>query len=346
MVRLPVFALAFALAGCPLDVSGLGRGEPDGSSTEDARADDDASAADAAGLDAAGLDAGDASIRADAGDPPPTDFFDLTWETPAQIPLDGPDPCGGNRWFDPIVTADGRWMFISERQVDCSVRRFQVYRWRNGDPRFEAVVGPIHPGNTEHNGHPIDGAILGRPGDVLLLHTTGGGAWGDRDLWSVWLSGEPPSMVAELAALGPLTTAVNDDGPTTTRDATRLIYSRDDELHEAVGSPPAGWTVPTPIAALNDEGGQLDPALTADGRVLVWARTGVAADVDLFVSRRRELDQPWSAAERLPKGPGQINSGDDDWDAFITVEGDLLYTRRDGSGQLVYRARAAFPRDR
>jgi hypothetical protein len=119
-----------------------------------------------------------------------------------------------------------------------------------------------------------------------------------------------------------------------------MFLSVADDVREAVGTPPdsfadIGVVGPAAVAAANE----IDPAISPDGRVLVYARIDPPGQPDLWITRRPELDDPWEPAAPL----AAYNTSDGEWDPFIASNGDLLFTRREGTRQRVYLARAVAP---
>ena len=346
-VRRLAIAALLCSSGCAIESAGLGPtdGGPDAHGAFDARVRADARERDAhpeaATVDALAIDAivSDGALpEPDAG---PLSFYDLGWSAPLLIDLVGsPDPCGEDRALDPILTSDRRWLAVSRFEMDCSVRRFHFFEWNDGAPVWSAVLGPLVPADTEHNGHLWNGAPLGRPADELLVFTTGGSG-SPRELRFAWLTGSPP-VTAKGAVERPLSLDGPDaeDGPSVTLDGARIVLSVDDDVREAIGAPPDAFAdLGTVGPAADLVAAEVDPAISPDGRVLVFARIAPAAQPDLWMTRRRELEDPWEPASPLTA----LNTPDGEWDPFIASNGDLLFTRREGTRQRVYLARAILP---
>lgn len=331
-----LFVLSVGGLACGIERSGLGEGTAmlDGSSSDahvgpgrDAGHDGDSDA----GPDVdAGYDAGG----------PPTDFYELDWERPTRVELGIDVPCG--RLYDPIVTHDMRWLLASYHENGgCNARRFQIFEWNDGLPVHAGMVGPIHVDASEHNGHLLDGAVAGRPGDRLLLYTVSAGAFGDRDLMAVFLTGDPPAVAGSPTPLDALNTPLDDSGPTLPRTGDYIVFDHDSDLYEATRTGPLAFTPPTRLSVSSADA-EIDAALSVDGRVLVFCR--LEDDWNLWVARRREVVDPFESPVRLPLGPDEINTTDQEYDTSLAPNGDLLFTRRyDDGSQEMYRARAVLP---
>jgi hypothetical protein len=292
--------------------------------------------ADASAEDGGGADGATPEIDAGA----PTDFYDLAWSAPVLVDLAGtPDPCGSDQALDPILTSDLRWLAVSRFESDCSTRRFHVSAWNDGAPAWVDMLGPLVPGGTEHNGHLWNGGPAGRPSDELLMFTIDG-TGGPRELRAAWLGGSPPLGAGAVMRVTTLDGPAAEDGPCVTVDGRRIVLSIDGDVVEAVGMPPDGFGATSRVPPAADPSvDEVDPAISPDGRVLVFARIEPTSQPDLWVTRRRDAGEAWEGGAPL----GAFNTGDGEWDPFIATNGDLLFTRRTGGAQHVFLARAVAP---
>lgn len=85
----------------------------------------------------------------------------------------------------------------------------------------------------------------------------------------------------------------------------------------------SGWSEPGPIEALNAPGGKVwsdgDPAVSADGKVMVFSSNRTGSD-DLFITRRSP--RGWSAPQRLPE---PINSSAGEYLPWLDAAGNLYF---------------------
>jgi len=265
------------------------------------------------------------------------DFYDVEWGTPHRLSSTiDPTYCE----TDASVTPDGRWLMFS-RSTDPSgcylYRRYFVMEWNDGAPSGSLTMLPTFDADAfpETNAHPLDGAAAGRPGRVLFFHAAQPAA-GPRDIRAQFLApdgaGAPVVPEDGVIDLTTINTADADSDPTLDSAGTEIIFTRLSELYSARGAPPNSYGSPTLMTEVNDPAvGELDPALSPDGRVLVFAKPGSAGDLDIFIARRRDPAGPFETPTRLLRARTEINSSGDELDCFITPDGDLLFTStRDG----------------
>jgi hypothetical protein len=156
----------------------------------------------------------------------------------------------------------------------------------------------------------------------------------------VWLTGDPPLGFETPFAIDPLNGPGDQSDPSATLDASRFVFAGDGDVWETTGAPPLGYRTPSRIGvAARGDRSDVDPALSPDGRVLVWVATPPGGSADLFVARRRNLDGPFGTVSTLSR----FNTADAELDPYIAPNGDLLFTRRTGGVYGVYLARAVFP---
>jgi hypothetical protein len=279
----------------------------------------------------------------------PGGFYDLAWGAPVELAGAG---AFGTCETDPTVTADLAWLVFSRATGtpgDCySYRRFHVMAWNDGNPvgiptlvpMFDALAQP------ETNGHPFDGAVIGMPGRMLLFHAA---VVSDaRDLRAHWLEADffglptmPTGSLIELSSLN--TPDGSESDPTLDREGTMLLFTGDGVLYESRGTVPSTWAAPVAHGELPPN--LLDPALSPDGRVLVFAQNDGTSD-ELYVARRAVPDGPFGAAVKLATGVGQIDDpAASELDPFITSSGDLVFSsdRVGGGTRRVFLARRVAP---
>jgi len=325
--------LALSCAACSVDTSGT---KPvDGAARRDGGA-----VSDGGGRDAFGGD--DSGGRRDGGEP---DFRDLDWTAPVQV-LETADALRCET--DAVLTSDMRWLFLSRPQLttgSCLLsRRFHVFEWLDGHPVWRAELPPFDPTVMEEgNPHPLDGRYAGMPGWMLFFHSATF-VDGNVDLrWATFIDGDPPMPSGGLSSSS-LNTGAIEDMPALSLRGDRLVFSRAatpvaEDIWEAYGTPPNLWGVVRRLDAVSTtDARDIDPALSPDGRVLVFERIlNGMSDGDLFVARRVELTEPFSEPSPLDL----VNTAETESDPFIAANGDLLFSRWIGGRARVFIARAA-----
>ena len=281
-------------------------------------------------------------VAQDGPEPTPRDGGDdpSDWSDPEPVPGVS-DPIGCET--DPVLTGDLGLLFLSRPALpggDCrGDRSFFVFQWNGGAPTLLGALGRFDGEVTsESNAHPVDGALAGRPGEILFVHTAEGGDLANRDLRVIWLSASnplaPPGAWTSLDSLNTETEA--ESSPTLTNDGATILFGRGDDIWQSTGAPPTFYPMPRALGLTP----AIDPAISTDGRLLVFERGG-----DLFIARRAGVEAPFDSPVPLPSGPTRINTMWDESDPFIASNGDLLFTstRGDGATSRVFRARAAWP---
>jgi len=276
-------------------------------------------------------------------DAAPTNFYGVQWNPP-QIMTTTVD--AERCETDPVVTSDLRWLYLTRpaaAATDCYLdRRFHLFHWNNGVPIEVATLPKFESGIDENNPHPVDGVYAGHPGWQLFMHTAYLGTSGSQ-LRGVWLRGDPPAIVD--GAPWPLANVNPGGSPGLTVPGDRMVFTRDGDLYESTGAPPNNWGSAVKLDSVSSPSvGDTDPALSADGRVLVFVRpVDATEDYDLWVARRSDPAGVFAAPELLPKAAGAINTDQAEMDAFITAAGDLLYMSNRSGTRRAYLARGFVP---
>ncbi len=86
------------------------------------------------------------------------------------------------------------------------------------------------------------------------------------------------------------------------------------------------WIEPLPITSINSKEYDSHPAISPDGKVLIFAsdREGGIGGLDLYISKRNE-DGSWASPENLG---AEINTSEDEKSPFIATNGDLYFSSR------------------
>jgi len=182
--------------------------------------------------------------------------------------------------------------------------------------------------------------------DLTLLYFNSerpGGA-GEEDIWfstraASELAWQPPEPAAEL------NTESRETGIALAPDALAIWWSSDrpggagglDVYMATRVSRSDAWSPALRVAELSSAGDDLISAV-ADGErsVLLARRDDDEDDYDLFTAQRSAPTQPWNE----PQPIAELNSGDEESDAFLLAGGSELLFTRDGDLQLAIRDRA------
>jgi Tol biopolymer transport system component len=94
----------------------------------------------------------------------------------------------------------------------------------------------------------------------------------------------------------------------------------------------AGWTEAVELTAINSAWQDVDPALFAAGRGLIFAsrRAGGGQTSDLFETVRASASAPFDAA---PRALGELNSGSSEGDPWVSQDGRHLLFVSDRNGR-------------
>ncbi len=173
-------------------------------------------------------------------------------------------------------------------------------------------------------------------------------------LWLYWAAGsstrdffvaawQPGTLdFAPGARVDTLSTRGDESDPSLTIDGRLFLFQRQTagdgrEVFEARGQARDDWVdPPDPVPELSSPGADYDPAISADGRVLIWTTDRPPSQgLDLWIALRQDVDLPFEEPVQLPSGDGEINTDADDLDAFLTADGDLYFSsNRDGDYDL------------
>ena len=188
------------------------------------------------------------------------------WSAPAPMPFSGSHPDD-----DPFVSPDGQWLyFVSERPAheNDADSDGDIWRYRlDGSGSLERLA--VNTDAAEYSPVVVDSGALyfasarepgiGR-GDLYRAAPVDGG-FGEAELlsaninsatgeWNLWVSGDEKEMLFEASSRS---TNVSIPGD--------LYYSWQTE---------GGWVPAVPVSALNTEGSDLLPRLSADGLLLYY----------------------------------------------------------------------------
>jgi Tol biopolymer transport system component len=147
----------------------------------------------------------------------------------------------------------------------------------------------------------------------------------------------------EFAAPTPVTNVNGEGGlsddaqPSVTGDGTRLFFrsDRDDDAYDLYVSirDGASFSEPAPLSMLNSaEVYDSYPVIRSDGLELYFASSRPepmgAGSLDIWVARRNELDEEFSAAAKVD----ELTTSRDDAPSWISPDGCTLYFLRYTSG--------------
>jgi Tol biopolymer transport system component len=153
----------------------------------------------------------------------------------------------------------------------------------------------------------------------------------DAEVWRVDRVGEEWGEPVHVAGVG---SEADELGASVSEDGT-LWFASDREggqwdLYTAASEGEAG-AAPAPVAELNTGIWEFNPAISADGNLLVFTSIGRvdgSGQGDLFVATR--TDGTWSTVV-----PSPVNSPADEYHASFSPDGETLYfVRRTGNGDL------------
>jgi WD40-like Beta Propeller Repeat len=177
---------------------------------------------------------------------------------------------------------------------------------------------------------------------LLYFNSERAGGAGEEDIWSSSrdspeLPWQPPAPAAEL------NTESRETGIALAPDALTIWWSSDraggagglDVYTATRASRGDTWSPAQRVSELGSAGDDLISAVTdGERRVLLARRDDDEDDYDLFTAQRTERGQPWG--EPLPLA--ELNSDEEESDAFLVAGGTELLFTRDGDLQLAIRA--------
>jgi hypothetical protein len=180
-----------------------------------------------------------------------------------------------------------------------------------------------------------------RDGHWLFFISTRLGGYGGEDIWASYRKHVHNDFGWEMPVnLGPLiNSAFDDGGPTLVEeDDTVILYfasnrpgGQDLDIYSAVMNNDGSFQMPEPITEINSIGRDSRTAIRRDGLELLITsnRPGTVGALDLWVSTRDSIFEPWSSPENL--GP-TINSGSNDGAPALTSDAETLffYSNRPG----------------
>jgi len=211
-----------------------------------------------------------------------------------------------------------------------------------------ALAGPVPRRLDDHVNSPDDEYLPHLSPDGRRLTFTsnrpGGLDWEGRaglhreDLWeSEW---QPEGGWSPAALLAGAVNTPQPEGSVSVRaDGREMVFGACDRATGLSGCDlylssltENGWSAGVPLAALNGPGWDSQPALSADGRLLIFAsdRPGGLGGSDLWLSARDSLD-----AFGPPLNLGApVNSSGNEAGPFLHLDGSSLYFSSDGHGGL------------
>jgi hypothetical protein len=148
---------------------------------------------------------------------------------------------------------------------------------------------------------------------------------------------EPFRLTEPVAIEGLAGSDGYDDDPALNHALTWIYFNstrsgglgREDIWFSRRASPSMPWNAPEPATALNSDSRETGLALSGDGLTVYWSsdRPGGAGGLDIYVSTRVALDQPWSEPQLVEA----LSSGGDDLMSAVVDDGRIaLFSRRDG----------------
>lgn len=188
-----------------------------------------------------------------------------------------------------------------------------------------------------------------------FLATDQPGGEGGADIWrATRSSATTPFALADFQPVAALNSAGNEWDPYPSGDGLRLYYVIQNWAGGLGGSDVVVATrtslqdpfgTPAGVAGINSADKEDNPAVTGDGRVIVFGsdRSGGQGGTDLWYAVRADSSASFSTPQPVPG----VNSADNDTEVFISADGCTLYFTSDRSGgqggQDIYRATVQSP---
>ncbi|MBI5482498.1 MAG: PD40 domain-containing protein [Deltaproteobacteria bacterium] len=239
-----------------------------------------------------------------------------------------------NESFGPTVTDDRLEMFFTSLRTSTDYDLYRATRATTSD-EFTGVTYVSALSDFGKDVHPT----ITEDGLTIIFSSARPNAYGGLDLFQ---SARPTRQGSWTAPTTITALASEDDdyNPSVIGSGQRIVFSRSPSgggqstLWEAAYVVVA-WGAPVHRAELDSPGLNEAPALSSDGRTLLFASDRESAAVThLYVARRKTLDDAFVCIERAP---GLWVDGKADSDPFVTRDGGELYfasKRTDGSWQI------------
>ena len=174
---------------------------------------------------------------------------------------------------------------------------------------------------------------VGYDGLTMIVASDRSGTTGGNDLWFSTRSSRTnpwtnPMRIAELSS------TFNEAAGNMTPDGLMVVFSSfkksniSPDLYIATrASTSAAWGTPVEVTAVNTDGHEGSPFLTAD-KLSLYFDTDRAGNMDIYVSRRASTSDPFPAPE-----PVTINTASGEQDPWVSLDGNrLVFTSDRGGG--------------
>lgn len=282
-------------------------------------------------------------------DPPapsaPTNFLLASWQAPATI---GDITALPNNACarEPVLSPDGQWLFFLSELTGNGCTWSQPTHatlWNDGNPDYSAAIAMPKfniPVDTETNPEILDGSLYGEPDEYRYFFSYNINHIISVSLLKADLSAVPGSVEETLASVN------NTREPTFFNDGTQFIYMKASNprgLYQASGTPgdwdsyTSDFLVSSDFVVGSNGGGDWDPTVTPDGRVLIFQRSSQDRH---YIATRESTDVPFGVAAPFDTGAA---GGDNDLDGLFTPDGDFLFASdRSGRNEL-YRMAVTLP---
>jgi Tol biopolymer transport system component len=248
------------------------------------------------------------------------------WRTPTVVALPAPTATDD----DPSPTDDLLELFINTSRggnadVYVATRASTSAAW--GTPTYVMNISSIANETTPE---------VGYDGLTMIVASDRTGTVGSSDLW---FSSRPnrTAMWSNPAHIDELSSAANEAAGNMTPDGLAIVFSSyrkanlSPDLYIAErATPSAAWNAPVEIAAVNTNGHEGSPFLTAD-KLTLYFDTDRTGNLDIYVSHRSSTTEAFPAPE-----PITIDSGFSEQDPWLSADGKRLMfsSDRGGSNQL------------